>query len=169
LQTSLKIELFGQTLTNIHNKMKHYLFYFFALFLLLSSCKTSQYQTPNIFLISENKGEITLKATTQNNNKGVEEAQKLAIQTILFRGIANSNSLNIPLIPNENQSLLQHKEYFSNFFDKGFYKTFFLLSQESNISKNVRGHKQLDVVMKINVNALRRDLEQNGIIRKFGY
>ncbi len=149
--------------------MKKNLFYFFVLFLLLNSCKSVQYQTPNILLISENKGEVTLKATTQNNDKGVEQAQKLAIQTILFRGIANSNSLNVPLVPNENQSLAEHKEYFSNFFDKGFYKTFFLLSQESNISKNVRGHKQLDVVMKININALRRDLEQNGVIRKFGY
>ena len=149
--------------------MKNNLFYFFVLFLLLNSCKSVQYQTPNILLISENKGEVTLKATTQNNDKGVEQAQKLAIQTILFRGIANSNSLNVPLVPNENQSLAEHKEYFSNFFDKGFYKTFFLLSQESNISKNVRGHKQLDVVMKININALRRDLEQNGVIRKFGY
>lgn len=149
--------------------MKNNLFYFFVLFLLLNSCKSVQYQTPNILLISENKGEVTLKATTQNNDKGVEQTQKLAIQTILFRGIANSNSLNVPLVPNENQSLAEHKEYFSNFFDKGFYKTFFLLSQESNISKNVRGHKQLDVVMKININALRRDLEQNGVIRKFGY
>ena len=58
---------------------------------------------------------------------------------------------------------------FSNFFDKGFYKTFFILSQESNISKNIRGNKQLDIIMKININALRRDLEQNGVIRKFGY
>ena len=149
--------------------MKHNLFYFFVLFILLSSCKVTQYQTPNILLISENKGEITLKTISQNSDKGVEQAQRLVMQTILFRGIANSNSLNIPLVPNENQSLVQYKEYFSNFFDKGFYKTFFILSQESNISKNIRGNKQLDIVMKINVNALRRDLEQNGVIRKFGY
>jgi len=63
--------------------MKHNLFYFFVLFILLSSCKVTQYQTPNILLISENKGEITLKTISQNSDKGVEQAQRLVMQTIL--------------------------------------------------------------------------------------
>ena len=147
-------------------KYIYYIFLFFALY----SCKSSkQYQISNIVLMSENKGEVTLKAITSKNDKSIEEAQKFAMKTILFKGIANSNSLNVPLIPNENQTLSEHKDYFNNFFEKGFYKTFFLYSHENDLSKNVRGKKELDVIMKININALRRDLEQNNIIRKFGY
>lgn len=147
------------------------LIHYLVLSLILLSCKSTKeyHQVPNIGIISENKGEVILKAVTENNTKGIEEAQKSAIKTILFKGIANSSSLNVPLVANESQSLAEYKDYYDNLLNKGFYKTFILSSQESGVSKNPNGKNKLVLVMKINVNALRRDLEQHSVIRKFGF
>ncbi|MFK8266785.1 hypothetical protein [Capnocytophaga cynodegmi] len=62
-----------------------------VLLLLLSSCKsTVQYNQSNVVLLSESGGEITLQSRITNGKNAVEEAQKLAFETILFRGIPNS-------------------------------------------------------------------------------
>lgn len=140
-----------------------------VLLLLLLSCKsTVQYDQPNVVLLFESGGEITLQSRITNGKNAVEEAQKLAFETILFRGIPNSQ-YNLPLIENRNTAFENHQKYFDNFFKEGYYKTFIISSNNLDMYKDVKKNKILVLNTKINYHALRRDLEQNGVIRKFGY
>jgi len=63
----------------------------------------------------------------------------------------------------------KHSAYFKKFFDEGNYKTFMMSSTESSNLINMKGTKKITVDVKINYNSLRKDLEQNQLIRKFGY
>jgi hypothetical protein len=83
-----------------------------------------------------------------------------AIYHLLFRGFPESNQKTPLISTSEEEIKKQHPEYFRKFFDEKRYKTFVTSS-----SKN--GDKTKRIV--INLRALRADLEQNSIIRKFGY
>ena len=86
----------------------------------------------------------------------------------MFRGIPGTEQ-NIPLVENEQESKSKHVKYFENFFEKGYYKTFMMSSIiSSKLSKSNSG-KTITLNVKININSLRKDLEQNQIIRKFGF
>lgn len=119
-----------------------------------------------------------------NENSAVEDAQMRAMETIFFRGIPNSNISN-PLIGfNENELKRTHSAYFKEFFG---YKRFLTFISESVFvggknqkviatKINKKGAKQdmLDALVvavdiSVNVKTLRKDLEQQNVIRKFGF
>ena len=71
---------------------------------------------------------------------------------------------------NEIALMQQHKAYFDQFFGMtesgpNRYRTFIIRSKP--IGKY--SGRQLTMDVTINLRALRADLEQNGVIRKFGY
>jgi hypothetical protein len=120
-----------------------------------------------------------------NENTAIEDAQIRAIETLCFRGVPNSN-ISKPLIGyNENQLIQQNKSYFNHFFGYKRFLTF--ISETSFIGGQTqkviatkidkkKGNKQdmvdalvVAVDVYINVKPLRKDLEQNKVIRKFGF
>ncbi|MCB0512712.1 MAG: hypothetical protein KDC72_09195, partial [Bacteroidetes bacterium] len=76
----------------------------------------------------------------------------------------------IPLIgSNEKEEKEKHKDYFNKFYANKRYKTFVMSSVPASSLTKVKSEKMLSVDVKVNLSALRSDLETFGIIRKFGY
>jgi hypothetical protein len=138
----------------------------------LQSCspKLQPYSGEVNFLYKEAQGTIAVKSTGygKTQNDAVTDAQKNAFKVILFKGIPGTE-LNVPLIENENEAKSNHDSYFKKLLDQGFYKTFMMSSTESSNLIQIKGGKKITVDVKINYNSLRKDLEQNQVIRKFGY
>ena len=138
----------------------------------LHSCspKLQPYSGEVNFLYKEAQGTIAVKSTGYGKNQtdAVMDAQKNAFKVLLFKGIPGTE-LNVPLIENENDAKSKHADYFKKFFDEGNYKTFMMFSTESSNLIKMKGTKKIAVDVKINYNSLRKDLEQNQLIRKFGF
>lgn len=144
---------------------------FFALFILgLFHCSPKSYSGEVNFLYKESQGTIAVKSTGygKNHEEAVRDAQFNAFKVILFKGIPGTE-LNIPLIENESQARTNYKSYFNNFFESGNYTKFIMSSTESSNLIKLKGTKKITIDIKINYNSLRKDLEQNQIIRKFGF
>jgi hypothetical protein len=122
------------------------------------------------FLYKEAQGTIAVKSTGygKNQTEAVADAQINAFKVLLFKGLPGTE-LNVPLIENENEAKSKHGDYFKKFFDQGNYKTFMMSSTESSNLVKMKGTKKINVDVKINYNSLRKDLEQNQLIRKFGF
>jgi hypothetical protein len=138
----------------------------------LHSCspKIQPYSGEVNFLYKEAQGTIAVQSTGYGKNQtdAVADAQKNAFKILLFKGLPGTE-LNVPLIENENDAKSKHSEYFKKFFEQGNYKTFMMSSTESSNLIKMKGSKKITVDVKINYNSLRKDLEQNQVIRKFGY
>lgn len=140
-----------------------------GLLLAVVGCKSKpSYDIAHLSLISEQKGEIVLRSYAQQNKDAIQKAQILAIETILFRGIPNS-AYNLPLVENRAEALANHAKYFNHLLNEGYYKTFIISSSNVEALKDAKNDKLMILNIGINYHALRRDLEQNGVIRKFGY
>lgn len=144
--------------------------YILGALLVFVACKTNapSYDIANVSLVSEQRGEIILRSYTQKNKESIQKAQLSAIETILFRGIPNS-TYNLPLVENRAEALSNHSEYFNHLLNEGYYKSFIISSSNIETFKDARNDKFIMLNVNINYHALRRDLEQNGVIRKFGY
>ena len=133
----------------------------------LHSCspKLQPYSAEVNFLYKEATGTIAVKSTGfgKNQTDAVSDAQQNA-----FKGLPGTE-LNVPLIENENDAKSKHSDYFKKFFEQGNYKTFMMSSTESSNLIKMKGTKKITVDVKINYNSLRKDLEQNQLIRKFGF
>ena len=152
------------------NNLKLFLFLIVIIGFYNCSPKLETYTAEVNFISREAQGTIVLKSTGygKNHAEAVTDAQINAFKVILFKGIPGTE-LNIPLIENEKNVTSQHSEYFKNFFDGGLYKTFMMSSTESSNLIKMKGTKKINVDLKINYNSLRKDLEQNQLIRKFGF
>ncbi len=138
----------------------------------LQSCspKLKPYSGEVNFLYKEAQGTIGVKSTGYGKNQkdAVQDAEVNAFKILLFRGIP-STELNIPLLENENEANIKHKDYLNRFFEGGLYKTFMMSTTISSNLIKLKGTKKISVDVKINYNSLRNDLEQNLLIRKFGF
>ena len=138
----------------------------------LHSCspKLQPYSAEVNFLYKEATGTIAVKSTGfgKNQTDAVSDAQQNAFKVILFKGLPGTE-LNVPLIENENDAKSKHSDYFKKFFEQGNNKTFMMSSTESSNLIKMKGTKKITVDVKINYNSLRKDLEQNQLIRKFGF
>ena len=71
---------------------------------------------------------------------------------------------------NEKEIQEQHRAYFKELLDKDRYCSFIISNVPiSQFEKDATKKKRIIVDVKVNIKALRLDLEQNGIIRKFGF
>ncbi|AHF13664.1 hypothetical protein BARVI_03655 [Barnesiella viscericola DSM 18177] len=123
--------------------------------------------------VSDGTGTISLRVLSygKKSKEAMNNAEKVAIQTILFRGIPGSNQVEYPLVGvNEKAIQEQHGAYFKELFDKERYHSFIISNVPiSQFEKDATKKKRIIVDVKVNIRALRLDLEQNGIIRKFGF
>ena len=95
------------------------------------------------------------------------QAERLAFENLFFRGISSSN-YSKPLVGiDEKEQLQKNATYFNEFFNKRM-QTFILSSFQSTPKQKIKGEVHLTMDLKINTKSLKKDLEENGIIRKFG-
>jgi hypothetical protein len=154
----------------MNNKIKLILGLIVILGLHSCSPKLQPYSGEVNFLYKDTQGTIGVKSTGYGKNQieAVADAQKNAFKVILFRGIPGTD-LNVPLLENENDAYSKNGAYFKKFFDQGNYKTFMMSSTESSNLIKMKGTNKITVDVKINYNSLRKDLEYNQLIRKFGF
>ena len=137
----------------------------------ISSCTKKPIQTAEVNLINTAEGTITLRSIGYGKTEkdAFVHAEKQAFEIILFRGIPRSQVEN-PLIENEGEARSKHAAYLDNFFTEQMYKTFIMSSYTTTAfgkDKLHGGRIALDI--KINLFSLRKELEKNNLIRKFGF
>lgn len=138
----------------------------------LFSCKSkpSSYSADVSFIAKEEQGTITVKSYGfgKDEKKAIKDAHKNAFNVLLFKGLPGTE-LNVPLVQNEYEAKNNHKAYFDNLLENGgLFRHLMVNSSEAQPLK-VKGGYTAILVLKINYNSLRKDLEQNGVIRKFGF
>ena len=137
-----------------------------------NSCSYKTIPTAKVNYLTGREGTITVRAIGfgEKTEDAINDAEKNAIDVLLFRGLPESEQ-KVPLIgTNETEEKNKHKDYFNKLYNESRYKTFVMSSiPTTDLIKNKGGKKSIAVDIKINLVALRRDLEQNNIIRKFGF
>jgi hypothetical protein len=124
-----------------------------------------------VFESAPSTGSITVTATgfAKNKAESIDNAGAGAMYTLLFRGIAGSPNT-LPMVPNGNE---KNNDPTVVSLLNGGYTAFFtqnvLIAEVAKKRKQdgVKG-RQTTSRITINTEALRRHLEQNGVIRKFG-
>jgi hypothetical protein len=138
----------------------------------LSSCKSapSSYSAEVSFISKEEQGTITVRSYGfgKNEKESIKDAHKNAFSILLFKGLPGTE-LNVPLISNEYEAKNAHKSYFDNLLENGGLFRYLMTNNSESAPVKVKGGYTTSLVLKINYNSLRKDLEQNGVIRKFGY
>jgi hypothetical protein len=131
---------------------------------------SQSYSSQVTFSNKDEVGTMTVKSQGfgRKENAAITDAQKNAFNTLLFRGIPGTE-FSVPLIDNENEARSNNMEYFTKFFEEGYYHNFIMSSTLSEAPVKVKGGKLYSVEIKINYNSLKTELEQNNIVRKFGF
>ncbi len=145
-------------------------FLFFSISISVLGQKQKVSTTAEVSYLGKSEpGTIYLSSCGYNkkDKKTYLQAVRNAFETLIFRGIPGSE-VNVPFVENETATKEANKKYFNDLFDDGRYKSFITSIVESQPTKEFKS-KKVCLQMKINQVALRKDMEQNQVIRKFGY
>ncbi len=123
--------------------------------------------------LSGKDGTITMRAmgiSSKNQEDAISNAVRNAFEVVLFRGLPGSEQNTALIGTDEAEGKVKYKYYFDKFYGEQRYKSF-VMSYLPNgpLIKSKGGKKSIAVDVKINLSALRNDLTQNNIIRKFGF
>lgn len=142
-----------------------------TLFDLFINCNSKTIPSAEINFISDKEGTITMRSIGlgQNKEEAIINAEENAFNVLLFRGLPESTQKMALVGPDEASLKEAHKQYFDQLFSGKRYRTFLMSSIPSELMQHYGGRKSIAVDVKINATALRRDLEQRNIIRKFGF
>lgn len=145
---------------------------FSIVIMLFAGCKTTYYQTANVVFLSGNNETISMRSVGigDNEQKAQTDAELNAIDVLFFRGLPSSKQ-NTPLISiDEASAKAKHADYFREFYNNSRYKTFIISSYPvTKLEKKDNKTRSMAVDITLNLKALRLDLENHGVIRKFGY
>ena len=95
------------------------------------------------------------------------EAEKQAFETLLFRGVPGSQVPNAMIGTDESEIKSKYKDYFQDFYGNRRCRTFIMSSSKSSSGRK-QAFTSVTLELKINFHALRKDLENKGLIRGFG-
>jgi hypothetical protein len=143
----------------------------FILLFFSSGCKQGYY-THQVNCLESTSQTISLRCTGIGKDRysAINDAEKAAFNTLLFKGVPSSQQKDALISYNESECIKENNKYFNNLFSKGHYKTFITTSVPVSELTHCRGTmKMITVDVQINIYSLRKDLEQNNIIRAFGY
>jgi len=137
-----------------------------------AACSKQAYTVQSVGFVSEQNGAITIRSTEfgKTVDEAMASAECHAIELLLFRGLPESQQA-VPLVGiDEATAKFRHKQYFETLLVDGRYKTFVLASiPVSDFAKHGHSQRNMTMDVRINLTALRSDLETHGIVRKFGY
>lgn len=95
------------------------------------------------------------------------DAEVAALEALLFQGIANTQ-FSMPMVEGGVASREQHAAFYKTFFEQQGYRQFVSKTQLVQGLTKFKGGRKLVTRVLVDVNGLRRHLESNGVIRKFG-
>jgi hypothetical protein len=132
--------------------------------------KPYEYDTQVNFLQKESQGTITVRSVgkAKKLNDAMVRAEQNVFDVLLFRGIPDTD-VSTPLVTNEGEAKANNKAYFNQFFDGYGYKKFMMSSIESSPASKKKGVRTVTLDIKVNLQSLRKELENEGVIRKFGF
>ena len=146
------------------------LIFSFCGLLMLIACATMENYSSEVTVkrkINSNSYELTGNGYSKKSESAISEAERNIFNIILFQGVAGSD-LEIPMVPDESKSKSDKSSYYEGLIDRKGYRKF--ITKRSNTStKIVKGGYSATTTLTVNYGALRKDLEQNGVIRKFGF
>jgi hypothetical protein len=142
-------------------------------FIIFSACGNKTIPTTaEVNYLTAEDGTITMRAVGEGMKKteALMNAELNAFNTILFRGMPQSQQKQPLIETNETGIKNKHPQYFESFYNEKRYKSFLMSSVVTGDYQKIPNNKfRVAIDITINVNALKYDLEQSGIIRKFGY
>lgn len=144
-----------------------------SLCIILLSCLISLpvFSQNTISFINETNDEITVNVLVYAKNEKIAsaDAKLYAINALLFRGISNS-SCNRPMIgTNEDEIKNKHANYFNSFYNHRYMTFVTSAIAKTKLAKDETKKKCMLFEITIQKRSLKTDLENNGIIRKFGF
>lgn len=147
---------------------------FIALALTTFSCSTPTYGYEMTCLGVGSEGSNLLKVYSygKNYDKAVKQAKYDAVHGILFKGIVGSNGCaNQPAMVKP-QEQVANQAFFDEFFKKGEYLRFVNISNDGSICATDRlkvgSMYKIGVTVSVQKDALRKYLEQAGVIKPLG-
>ncbi len=145
-------------------------------FIVFSGCLSSC--SPRMNIPYTRTGEVemvesdasTLTVTTvgyaRTSGQAIVFAEQNALENILFRGIPGSIQEN-PMIQDEEMAFRSHGPVLEDLIQGEKYRQFVIQSYTDDEQKGSKGIR-VDRVVKFDIGALRKYLERNGVVRKFG-
>lgn len=147
----------------------------FVLATVILNCSCSSYKTlptAEVNYISGDESTITMRSIGfgPNEEDAIFNAEINSFDVVLFRGLPKSAQKIALIGTNESVYKEKYKDYFNSFYSNKRFKTFLMSSIPSSaLTKYKGGQISIAVDVKINLVSLRIDLEENNIIRKFGF
>jgi hypothetical protein len=142
------------------------------LVLAIPACRTVVYPSAEVNYLSGDEATVTVRAVGvgSDREKALLNAEEKAFDVLLFRGLPAS-AQKLPLVgSNEAGEKKKHAKYFNDFYAGRRFRTFIMSAiPVTDLAKSGDGQKMITLDVKINLSALRRDLETFGVTRKFGY
>lgn len=148
--------------------MKH--LFLTGLLALAIACNSSKTMTGEVnYSGTSEPGTILLTAAGYGATRiaATGNAETNAFNNLIFHGIPGSQQ-RLPMVSDEKTARREHAAYFQQLLDHQGYKAFLMVSDPQSGFDLTPTGKNLLVKIKINVDALRRDMEQQGVLRKFG-
>lgn len=119
-------------------------------------------------MINSSSQQIIVSVEGIGNSEGeaIYNGELKMIKTLLFQGIPDTN-YSLPLINESEENVMNNNPFYFERFYTDKYKNFIVSNQVLSNTKS-KGVHVLRMEIVVNTSALRRDLEQNNVIRKFG-
>lgn len=136
----------------------------------LNAQKPYEYDTQVNFLQKESQGTITVRSIgkAKKLNDAKVRAEQNVFDVLLFRGIPDTD-ISTPFVTDEGEARANNQSFFNQFFDGYGYKKFIMSSIESSPPSKKKGLRTVTLDIKVNLQSLRKELENEGVIRKFGF
>lgn len=147
-----------------------------SLALTTSSCASQQqvfgYEMTCLGVGSEGSNLLKVYSYGKTYDKSVEQAKHDAVHGILFKGIVGSNGCaNQPAMVKP-QEQVANQAFFDEFFKKGEYLRFVNISNDGSVSGadrlKVGSMYKIGITVSVQKDALRKYLEQAGVIKPLG-
>lgn len=117
---------------------------------------------------SDNVYTVSAAATAKTTELAVREAEMNALDVLFYRGLPGSQQ-KIPMIGIDEQKAKEaHSAYFKQFYEEARYRSFITETTVTQTVDNDGCSKSVEARVRINVRALRADLESRSVIRKYG-
>jgi len=153
--------------------MKYTLVIIILFLLAISSCSKKILPTAEVTYLYTKDGVLNVRSTgyctkTDFKDQCIDATQQQAFSMLFYRGIPGSQQ-NTPLISIDEKDKSTNDKFLKDFFTSGRYKTFIISSAPVSELIKQRQQKKIIVDLGINLAAIRRELEHNKVIPKFGY
>lgn len=135
----------------------------FSLFQLFTTAAQS------VNLVSETDDAVIVDITVygQKEKKVVEAAEPLLYESVFFRGFPDSYTCRDGLVGTDENVMKMHEVYFKEMTQGGRFASFITSTRLVNYNK--KNNKEGVVRYVVNMRALRQDLENKGVKRRFGF